>query len=252
MKNKTITQLSWVLLLGLSASLFLIFTLAWANPLPGTLSEVAGSDEELQNSTSPDLLFLRFPLGDWPWYAQGEIFLNPEPPMTGMPVEICAGVVNDDLVEPHLALLQFGVAPLGIGVNYVPVGRTQVLVPPGGYASGCTTWVSPDPGRWGIEVLLFEEGGQEPLRSLRNIVLSEPLFPGEPHELVFLIGPIDTQGTLTFALTNILPEWQISLEPSVIIINPFQVYTATLTTTPPQGIMLGSNMPIVDVEGFPG
>ena len=111
-------------------------------------------------------------------------------------------------------------------------------------------WMSPEPGFWGIEVLLFQEGAQEPLRSLRNIDPWEPMVPGEPHDLIFLIGPLDTEGTLTLEPTNLLPGWQGTIEPSAIIINPYQVYTATLSTTPPPGITLGSNRLIVDVEGF--
>ena len=116
--------------------------------------------------------------------------------MPGTPAEICAGVVNDDQESGHIGSLQFGVAPLGIGVPYIPIGTVEFLVPPGGYASGCTMWMSPDPGLWGIEVLLFQEDAQEPLRSLRNIDLWGPLIPGEAHDLIFQIGPLETEGTL--------------------------------------------------------
>ena len=92
-------------------------------------------------------------------------------------------------------------------------------------------WMSPPPGLWGIEIFLFQEDAQEPLRSLRNIDLWEPVSPGEAHDLIFQIGPLETEGTLTLGLINHLPEWQISLGPSVIIVNPGQVYTATLSAS---------------------
>ncbi|MFZ2098308.1 MAG: hypothetical protein WAV05_16885 [Anaerolineales bacterium] len=250
MKNRRVILILSVILLGISASFIVINTLVQANPLSSKLSEASVLSEELQRSAPADLLPLRFPQGDWPWYAQGEIFLNPEPLMPGSPVEICAGIVNDDINNAHVGFLQFGFAPLGIGVPYQPIGTAEILVPAGSYATGCTMWMSPESGRWGIEVLLFQEGAQDPLRSLRNIDLWEPLLPGEPRDLIFQIGPMDAEGTLTFTLTNLLPEWQVDLVPRVIIVNPYQVYTATLSITPPLGIMLGSNLPIVDVEGF--
>jgi hypothetical protein len=88
-----------VTLLGLSVSFVLITMDVQANPVLGAISEDRGFSEQLQQSASPDQLPLRFPSGDWPWYAQGEIFLNPEPPIPGVPAEICAGV-NDDLNTP--------------------------------------------------------------------------------------------------------------------------------------------------------
>jgi len=185
MKNRHIILILSVILLGLSASFIFITALARADPLSNTISEQRGFTEVSQVSNSPDELPLRFPSGNWPWYAQGEISLDPVLPMLGTPVKICAGVVNDDLNQPHIALLQFGVAPLGIGVPYTPIGKVVFLVPPGGYAQGCVVRVVHDLGPWGIEVLLFQDGSQEPLRSQRNIDRWEPLIPGETHDLVF-------------------------------------------------------------------
>ena len=51
-----------------------------------------------------------FPPGDWPWYAQGEISVHPEPPIAGHLTELCATVINVDPVDPHPATLVFGIA----------------------------------------------------------------------------------------------------------------------------------------------
>jgi hypothetical protein len=148
-------------------------------------------------------------------------------------------------------MLQFGVAPFGIGVPFLPIGNVEVVVPPGGYVTGCTMWISPEEGRWGIEVLLFQEGAQEPYRSLRNIDLWEPLVPGEPHDLVFQVGPFDGEGLVTFNLISYLPGWELMVIPAEIpVYEPGAIYTATLRTIPPPGVLLGTNLPIVDVEGF--
>ena len=251
MQHRRTNLMLFVVLLGLSASFVLITAFAQANPLSGVISEEVGITDASQGSASPEALPLRFPSGDWPWYAQGEIHLYPEPPMPGSPAEICVEVVNDDTQADHTAWLEFGAAPLGIGVPYNPIGSTEMLVPAGGHAIGCTMWVTPEPGLWGIEVLLFQEDAQEPLRSLRNIDLWEPLEPGEAHDLIFQVGPLGAQGVVNFELTSYLPGWEVTIIPSTIIVNnPDQVYSATLRTIPPREVTLGSGLPIVDVEGF--
>ena len=210
MRKPWVNLILFVALLGLSASFILITAFAQAN-------SISTADSEIPNrSVSPEALPLRFPIGDWPWYAQGEIYLNPEPPMPGSPAEICVKVANDDPLFPHIATLQFGVAPLGIGVPYNPVGSVELEVPASGVAMGCTMWVSPEPGLWGIEVLLFQEDAQEPLRSLRNIDLWEPLVPGETHDLVFPVGPLGAEGILTFELIPHVSGWEFEIMPAVI------------------------------------
>ena len=251
MKSLRISPVLLGIVLGLSASFITLIAFVQANSSSGVISEGGGFTVESQRSASPDQLPLRFPSGNWPWYAQGEIHLNPEPPIPGHPTQICAEVVNDDVNSSHIALLRFGIAPLGIGVPYAPVGETVFVVPSGGRATGCVMWMNPEPGRWGIEVLLDQDSSQETLRSLRNIDLWEPLVPGEPHDLSFLVGPLGAEGRLNFSLTGHQPGWEFSLNPSEInVTNPNQVYTVTLTTTPPRGVLLGSNLPVVDVEGF--
>ena len=250
MKIRCIILMSLAIVLGLSVTFIFVTAFAHANP---SSSEEGGFSKGVQRSASSgDQLPLRFPSGNWPWYAQEEIFLHPEPPIPGSPAEICAVVVNEDAVAPHAALLQFGIAPLGIGVTYNSVGTREIIVPPGDRAIGCVMWMNPEPGRWGIEVLLLQEGAQEPFRSLRNIDLWEPLVPGASHDLIFQVGPlIGSEGTITFTLTSLQPGWQFTLNPSEIhITDPFKVYTVTLSTTPPRGVPLGSRMPVVDVEGF--
>ncbi len=251
MKNRHLLILFVVILSGISASFVLINTLVQANSPSSAVQDEAIPADDFKNAASPLELPIRFPYGNWPWYAQGEIFVNPEPPIPGRLVEICAQVVNDDVNMPHAALLEFGVAPLGIGVPYRPIGAQEVVVPPAGSSTGCAVWTDPEPGRWGIEVLLSQEGSQEPMRSLRNLDLWEPLVPGEPHELVFQVGPFESEGIVTFTLTGHQPGWEFVVDPMEIRVSkPGEIFTATLKTTPPRGVLLGSGLPIVDVEGF--
>jgi hypothetical protein len=251
MKNRQILLWLSVIILCLSASFVLINTFAKADSLSSKVPEASGFIDEVEISSSPDQLPLRFPIGDWPWYAEEVISLDPVSPLPGTPSEICAVVVNDDTQNDHTGVLRFGVAPMGIGVPHTPIGTVDILVLPGNQTKGCITWVLPEPGRWSIEALLFQEEGTEPLQSLRNIDFWEPLIPGESHDLVFSIGPLGVEGTATFELITHLSGWEFAVIPSQIAINdPYKVYTATLRTTPPQGFLFGTTLPIVDLEGF--
>jgi len=194
-----------------------------------------------------------FPPGDWPWYAQGEISVDPEPTTGGQPTELCARVVNGDPLEPHTALLEFGIAPFGIGLPFSPVGGVEVVVPPGGYAGGCVVWVPPQPGLWCIEVLLTHEGSQEVQRSLRNVDVDEPLVAGEPHTLLFPVGnPLQETATIALGLIPHLPGWGLELSPDVLErVPPGEVREVSLTVTPPAGVPLPDvETPIVDVEAY--
>jgi hypothetical protein len=234
-----------VIISGVAASFILVNVFAFAKPVALVTSQNLADDLLLQE------LPIVFAPGASPWYAQDEIFINPVAPIPGSPIEICAEVMNTSLTDTYPAELQFGVAPLGIGVPYEPVGIAEVVVPPDANAIGCVGWIPPAEGDWGFEVLLWQEGAQEPFRSLKNIDLWEPLFPGTPHERVFPIGPLPSEGTITFTLSNVLPGWDVSVIPNEIqILELTEEITFTLITIPPDGLPLGSRLPVVDVEGF--
>ena len=188
-----------------------------------------------------------FPPQDAPWYAQSEISVHPEPPVAGHPTELCAEVINLDPGDPAAVTLEFGVSDFGIGVPFVPVGATDVVVPPGGAARGCVFWVPRTPGRWCIEVRLTADGLEE--ISQRNIDVWEPLVPGQPHGLPYAVGPFTQTTTITFATRSLLPGWQAEVAPPLLTLNPDEPGSATLIVTPPLGL-LGSRDVIVDVEGY--
>ena len=193
-----------------------------------------------------------FPQGDWPTYAQDEISVHPEPPMAGSLTRLCAEVVNDDPVNPHVVTLEFRVANFGIGLPWNAVGSTSVHVPPGSVASGCVVWTPPGPGHWCIEVVLHQEGA-EPQRSQRNIDADEPLQPGEPHSLTFPVGnPFDHRVDITLGLVPHLDGWGFELYPDTLLdMAPGEIREVTLTVTPPQGKPLPPDgTVIVDVEAY--
>lgn len=237
---------------GIAASFLLITALASAQrglALPPPSAQERGNAQPLGGLSSAQALSVTFPPGPWPWYAQEEISVRPEPPVPGRPTELCAEVVNQDPGNSYTVTLEFSVARFGIGVPFMPVGQTDVIVPPGGGARGCVIWVPPDPGHWCIQAAI-KVGRYEPLISQRNIDIWEPLVPNEPHDLVFPVGPMPAEGHVTFTLVNHMG-WNVELiPPEIPILQPDQEVMVTLRTTPPPTAVLGTRQPVVDVEGF--
>ena len=193
-----------------------------------------------------------FPGGEWPWYAQGEITIHPEPPVAGNLTRLCAEVVNRDPQQAHVATLEFRVANFGIGLSFDAVGKTDVHVPPGGAALGCVIWTPPMPGHWCIEIVILQPGC-EPQHSQRNIDMDEPLEPGVPHRRVFPVGnPFNHPVTVTLGLIPHLPDWQFELSQDVLPdVPPGEVREVTLTVgPPPEQSLPPAGHPIVDVEAF--
>ena len=247
---------AFVLLVGLGIAVLTLNALAAPDLQPAIPPDELPSkpDSSPINLLPTQSYSLTFPPGPWPWYAQGEITLYPDPVQATYPTEICVGVVNLDPVNAHQGLVQFGVANLGIGIDYTPLGHISINVPPNGYAQRCLTWVPAYSGSYGIEVLLSQDGVQEPpLRSLRNIDSYEPLSPGVPHSTVLQVGnPLDFPTTITLGIIPHLPDWGIELSQDVFPdMDPGETRTVTLTVTP-SGDFPPDGTPIVDVEGFVG
>jgi hypothetical protein len=191
-----------------------------------------------------------FPEGEWPWYAQGEIAVHPEPPVAGQPTELCAEVVSHDPDHAHVVPVEFAVANFGIGLPFHPVGHAEVLVPPGGHAAACTMWVPPTPDHWCIEVRLIEED-RPYATSRRNVDVDEPLAPNTPHERAFPVGnPFDHPVTITLGLVPHLPDWGLELSQDMLpSMHPGEVREVVLTVTPPDDLPEDGD-PIVDVEAY--
>jgi hypothetical protein len=240
--------------IAIVASLLLITALSLAQAAQG--AEVPKSTRETASSPASVLgpsqgVSVTFPPGDWPPYAQEEIGIHPEPPIAHQPTELCAEVINLDRAQPHTAILEFSVANFGIGVPFHPVGRTEVVVPPSGHAVGCVVWVPPEPGHWCIQAaILF--GEHPPQFSQRNIDIWEPLVPGEPHQILVPVGPFPEPTTVTFTHKNLLPGWDAALDPISMTLPANQQGHTSLTVWPPGDEPLGSQRPIVDVEGYAG
>jgi len=201
-----------------------------------------------------DMPPLIFPIGSWPGYAEGEIYISPEPPVPGIPAEICAVVVNTDGGSVHTASLEFSKAQLGIGIPYMLIGTAEFDVPAGSQASGCMEWLNPDAGDMGIQVTLLQ-AGYAPQTSQRNVDAREPLEPGVPNDLIFPVrNPLPGTATITLGLLPHLSGWSIALSEDVLTGMAFgEVRPVTLTVTPPAAEDLPQDYtPIVDIEGYSG
>ncbi len=254
MKNRRTILKYLVGLFMLFVSFILITTLAYANPTSVLTMKDDETNQASQRLAAPQgSLPLRFQSGDWPIYAQENIMLHPDPPMPGNLVELCARVVNDDLMVAHTAALQFGAAPFGIGMSFLPIGAIEILIPAAGQAVGCVMWAYPDQGDWAIEVLLNQEDAQEPLRSQRIIDANEPLQAGEANSLTFPVrNSLAQTATVTLELIPYLPDWGYELSQDLLPdMQPGETREVTLTVTPLAGQPLPpDNTPIVDVEAF--
>jgi hypothetical protein len=193
-----------------------------------------------------------FPGGDWPWYAQGEITVHPEPPIAGQPTRICAEVVNFDPAHAHTATIEFAVANFGIGVPFNPVGRAEVVVPPGHTEQGCIVWIPPTPQHWCIEARLIEKDVPYKI-SQRNVDVDEPLRPNTAHSLTFPVGnPLPEPVSITLGLIPHQADWGLELSQDLLSnMQPGEVREVTLTTTPPAELPPDGS-PVVDVEAYAG
>ena len=244
---------------ALAASLLLVTALASAQRTPApfpadTQGRIDG--QPVAKLLSAPAISVTFPSGDWPWYAQGEISVHPDPPVSGRPIELCARVVNHD-PDPHTVRLEFSVASFGVGVPFHLVGTTEVIVPPNeGPAVGCVAWVPREPGPWCVQAEI-RDGQNEPsidrnTISQRNIDIWEPLVPGEEDVFSFQVGPFPNRTTINLVPKNIRSDWTVLVEPPELNLEANEPGEADLIVTPPGGISLGSREVIVDVEGYVG
>ena len=195
-----------------------------------------------------------FPEGDWPWYAQEEITVLPEPPIAGRPTELCAEVVNHDAINDYPVVLEFSVSRLGIGMPFYTVGAVEILVPSGGANRGCIMWIPPKPDKWCIQVRILAERYPYQI-SRRNLDVDEPLSPGVEHPRTFFVrNPFEEPVTITLGLVPHLNDWGLELSQDVMPnVPPGAEKPFTLTVTPPGGKALPlDGTPIVDIEAFVG
>ena len=191
-----------------------------------------------------------------PIFAESEIGIDPYPAIPGIPTTLSVELFNPTN-DDHIITAMFSVAPFGIGLpfnsNDITPNPVQIYVPANSAARAQVVWTPPDwGGKFCVRVTLEMEG-YEPVWSQRNVDVGEPLEPGVPHELLFLVGSGDNTEPVTITL-GLIPHkdgWQINLSQDVLAyVQPNEIREVILTVTPPPDIGLGSGEPIVDVEAY--
>jgi len=189
-----------------------------------------------------------------PPYAESEIFVDPYPTGLGLPTIIGAVIFNPTDYTQRVTVT-FGVAHFGIGMPFTTTNimtpTTVVNVPPHGQARVKTIWIAQYQGHVCVQIKL-QSPGHEPVFSQRNIDVGEPLDPQRPHaRIVEVRNPTNKVVTITLALINHRPGWQMSLTPTLLTnVGPGVVREATLTVKPPTWEGLADEQPIADVEAY--
>jgi hypothetical protein len=189
-----------------------------------------------------------------PLYAESEIFIDPYPVWPGGPTTIGAVIFNPTDAAQQVTVT-FGVAHFGIGIPFTQTGimtpTAVVNIPPHGMVRVQTIWIAQYQGHACVQIEI-QSPGHAPVYSQRNIDVGEPLNPQQPHSrLIEVRNPTNEVVTITMALINHRPDWQVSLTPSLLPnVGPGQVRPVTLTVKPPSWEGLADEQPIADVEAY--
>jgi hypothetical protein len=192
-----------------------------------------------------------------PPFAEREINIFPYPPRAGEPTRL-EFVARNPTTATQQIMVTFEWGNLGIGLPFTPIdGPVSITLPP--LQAGVTgiMWVPPFAGEFCVRVKVEAPFFTEPFFSARNIsIVRLPEPYGLPEVFQFAIGHVGyiTQPlTVTMASILHLPDWQASLDPAVIVMDPGQLYAmVVLTITPPANPadLPKDGGPVVDVEGY--
>lgn len=188
-----------------------------------------------------------------PIYAESEIKVRPYPPREREPTEICVELRNPTSITQTLTV-DFNVANFGIGLPFHMIARPILVgMPAHSIKMVCVTWVPPFGGRFGVEVGVQMEG-HERIYSQRVIDVGEILLPNQPSPFVFEVGnPHAFPITVTLAVIPHLPQWQVTINPSVLHLPPGGVFPVEMIVNPvqqpgdPEPV---EGQPVIDVEAY--
>lgn len=199
----------------------------------------------------PDITFPN----EEPPYAEEEVQIYPYPLVSNQPSTITVKVSNIS-PAPKTVVVRFETSPdkFGIGLNFSTFATKTVTIPAHSSVIVATTYTPVVPGHYCIQVVVQgTDPGDPEIKTQRNLDVTENLVPGEPDDLVFNVGnPIDETADINLVVDNTCPGWMATVSPAVLEdVAPGEVYTATLTVTPPGSAILGTGCHI-DVQGWIG
>jgi len=190
---------------------------------------------------------------DQPHFAEREIEVRPYPMEVGQRTEICATLDNwGDW--PQTVTLEFLMADFGIGVPFTPISHPDnpqnVTIPPHDTKEACISFVPTHPGHICFQIVITKTG-YEPVISMLNLDVVEPLWPGDTDSVQFPIGnPLDHTATIDIDIDSKCPGWTVTASPDPLYnVAPGEVRTVTLSVTPQEGVTLGTEC-TVDVTAW--
>jgi hypothetical protein len=192
-----------------------------------------------------------------PPYAESEIQVYPYPLVTGQPTKLSVRVFNTSSASQTVTVT-FMTSPdrFGIGIPFgaltVPGNPRVITIGGYGYAEVALDWTPISSGHYCIMVVI-ENANYAPIKTYRNLDVTEDLKPGVTDELTFSVAnPHLVTETINLVVINTCPGWTASVTPTGIInAAPGNMYTSTLRVTPPDPATLGTGCHI-DVQGWIG
>lgn len=189
-----------------------------------------------------------------PVYAESEIYVDPYPAWEGQPTQLGLVVSNPTPVNQTVTVT-FQWAPFGIGLPFSELGMVTptlvINIPPLGAARARTVWIPPIRGLFCVKVVL-QVAGHEPVESMRNIDVGEPLRPDQAHlRMIQVRNPFSEAITVTMGLVSHRPGWTVAITPTIFPgVLPGALRAVTLTVQPPSWAGLADENPVADVEAY--
>ncbi len=160
---------------------------------------------------------VHLPLNVQPPWEEPEITFNPDPPVAGVPGQLCIQLANP-LAVSKTVTVDFSVADFGAGIGFVPAASMTVTLPPNSLATYCTSWTPIATGTLHRCVLAtLSQPGYLPQHSQHNVDIVRPStsLAGNPTFPFTAGNPDLTPHTLGFSfnLVGINPLWMPIIEP---------------------------------------
>lgn len=157
---------------------------------------------------------VHLPHPDIPW-EEKEITVNPNPPVTGQPAQICAQVQNP-MPFPRTVTLAYAVADFGAGIPFTTVATQTVTLPANSFNNYCVNWTPAAGGTLHRCILVtLKQDGYIDDHSQRNINVVRPLR-GQVHTLKVpakIMNPDGITHTLKLLVNTIGidPGWPVQI-----------------------------------------
>ena len=187
-----------------------------------------------------------------PHWAEREIEVRPYPLEVGQRTEVCATLDNwGDWSET--VTLEFLMAQFSIGAPFAPISHPDnpqtVTIPPHSTKEVCISFVPTHAGHYCFQIVITKPG-YEPVVSMLNLDVIEPLWPGDTDTVQFPVcNPLNHTATVELEIQSECDGWNVQVTPSPIVLASGECTTASLSVTPRQGVTLGTEC-TVDVIGW--